>query len=157
MAGRACMEQWAGQDGWACRLPGAVLAVQPFWGASPVGPYNRNRTGGAMGRIHQVGCSLPRSTDCACMQASTWNYAMREQCVVIVVRHVQAGDTGGSADTVVMHDQILGLVPVAMGNGGLRAAELHAAAAAAAAGRVSRSLCRERARARAASFLKMYR
>ena len=56
----ACMESWAGGDGWACRLPGAVVAMKPFWGASPMGPYNKNETGAAAGRFEQVRRSAAR-------------------------------------------------------------------------------------------------
>jgi len=77
--GQACMEQWVGDDEWACRLPGAVFAVQPFWGVSPLGPYNRNRTGAARQRIQKALAKFPKSfgaaPDLAVIGALLWDLA----------------------------------------------------------------------------------
>lgn len=49
------MENWAGRyDAWCCSLPGLQLSTLPYWGVSPVGPYNKNQTGNAESKFDQV-------------------------------------------------------------------------------------------------------
>ncbi len=48
------MHMFLQDEGWACRLPGCAMANQAYWGVSPVGPYNLNRTGAPAERIRRV-------------------------------------------------------------------------------------------------------
>ncbi len=69
--GQACVQQFLEDEGFACRLPGMALANQAFWGASPVGPYNKNRTGAPAERIERVRMgSLSRDSCAPCAATS---------------------------------------------------------------------------------------
>jgi hypothetical protein len=59
--GGACTQKFLEDEGWACRLPGIVLANQVFWGASPVGPYNLNRSGSPAERLQRALAAFPQA------------------------------------------------------------------------------------------------
>jgi len=76
----ACMENWAGRyDAWCCSLPGLQLSTLPYWGVSPVGPYNKNQTGNAESKFDQALTEFPRafgtSPDMVVVGALLWDLA----------------------------------------------------------------------------------